>query len=204
MEAEKIIFLSTSKPKAAFTATAATDIVTSAGHGLQLNDLVQLTNSGGGLPAGLATSTDYYVITRTEDTFQLALTPGGSAVDITDAGTGTHSFNLKGKAIYVGGFAHNVLAIDFSGTPTMTVKVQGSTTDKVDFNAAQSANNKWDYLEVVDLQDGAPIDGDTGIACAAAADHRLFEANVPPLEWISVAITAWTAGYLGATIRSYN
>lgn len=203
MEEEKIIFLSTSKLQAAFTATAATDLITSAAHGLQTNDLVQLTNSGGTLPAGLAAATDYYIISRTEDTFQLALTPGGSAVDITGAGTGTHTFYLMGKAIYVGGFENNELTLDFSGTPTMTVKVQGSIAEKVDFNAAQSASNKWDYIEVVDLEDGAAIDGDTGIACAGTADHRLFEANVSALTWITVAVTAWTAGYLGVTIKSY-
>jgi hypothetical protein len=202
MEEEKTIFLSTSKPQAAFTAVAATDIITSAAHGLQTNDLVQLTTTGT-LPAGLSLATDYYVISRTLDTFQLSLTPGGSAVDITDTGTGTHTFNLKGKVIYVGELKTTNLTIDFSGTPTMTVKVQGSVQGKVDFNAAQSATNRWDYVAVVDLNSGTAIAGDTGIACTGTADHRLVEVNISTLEWITVVITAWTAGMLGVTSKSY-
>lgn len=198
---EKIIFLSTSKPQAAFTAEAATDIITSAAHGLQDNDLVQLT-TGTTLPAGLSLATDYYIRDRAENTFKLALTPGGTAINITDAGTGTHTYHLKGKAISVGGKESVALTLDFSGTPTMTVKVQGSIQEGVNFNAAQSANNRWDYIEIVDLQSGTAIDGDVGIACAATADHRIFEVNVSRILWVSVAITAWTAGLLGITIRA--
>lgn len=43
------------------------------------------------LPAGLAASTPYYIRDVTATTCKLALTPGGAAIDITDAGTGTHT-----------------------------------------------------------------------------------------------------------------
>lgn len=47
------------------------------------------------LPAGLATATDYYYIKVTDSTFKLATSYAnaiaGTAIDITDAGTGTHS-----------------------------------------------------------------------------------------------------------------
>lgn len=198
---EKTIFLSTSKLEADFTA-AVTDIITCAAHGLQNGDLVHVSTTTT-LPAGLSASTDYYVIERTENTFELSLTPGGTAVDITDTGTGTHTFSLKGKAIYVGGYKHNDITIDFSDTPVMTIKVQGSIHEGVDLNAAKSATNRWDYVEVYDLEDGAAIDGDTGLT-ASANDHRLLEVNINGLAWISVAVTAWTSGRLGATIRSYN
>jgi len=200
-DTEKIIFLSTSKVQATFTVNATTDVITSTAHGLQGDECLQLTTATT-LPAGLSLLTNYYVISRTVDTFQLALTPRGSAVDITDTGTGTHTFHLKGKAFNVGGFDSVALTLDFSGTPTMTVKIQGSIQDGVDFNAVQSANNRWDYLEVVDLEDGTAIDGDTGIACSGSADHRILEVNVTRMVWINVEVTAWTAGYLGATVRA--
>ena len=75
---------------ATFTA-AVTDIITSASHNLSNADVVKLTTTGT-LPAGLAVSTDYYVISATTDTFKLSATSGGSAVDITGTGTGTHSW----------------------------------------------------------------------------------------------------------------
>jgi len=201
MEEENIIFRSTSKVEAAFTA-AVTNVITSAAHGLQDNDCIQLTTTTT-LPAGLALLTNYYVISRTENTFKVSFTPGGPEVDITDIGTGTHTYHLKGKVIYVGDFVTSDLTIDFGSTPTMTIKLQGSVQDSVDLNAAQGADNRWDYIECVDLENGTAIDGDTGIACAGSVDHRLIEANINGLTWITVAITAYTTGVLNITIRSF-
>ena len=59
-----------------------------------------MSNSGGGLPGGLAASTRYWVVNVLGDTFQLATSRGGAAIDITSAGTGTHSFILIGSATY--------------------------------------------------------------------------------------------------------
>jgi hypothetical protein len=77
---------------AAVTFTAAvSDVITSTAHGLVNNDLI-IMSSTGTLPAGLAEETQYYVINATANTFEVSLTVGGSAVDITDTGTGTHSW----------------------------------------------------------------------------------------------------------------
>ena len=49
------------------------------------------------LPAGLALATDYYVIKVTDSTFKLATSYAnaiaGTAINITDAGTGTHTMS---------------------------------------------------------------------------------------------------------------
>lgn len=49
------------------------------------------------LPAGLALATDYYVIKVTDSTFKLATSyanaVAGTAIDITSAGTGTHTMS---------------------------------------------------------------------------------------------------------------
>jgi len=203
MRDEIVLFRSTSKPAADFTA-AVTDIITSAAHGLQNGNMVQLTTTDT-LPAGLAVSTNYYVINTATNTFKLSATPGGSAVDITDTGTGTHTFHLKGKVIYTGDWKDISVSLHFSSTPTMTVKFQGSIADDApDFNAAQSPTNRWDYIDVVDLQNGTSIDGDTGVACAGTADDRLFEVNVNNLAYMTVAITSYTAGYLDVRVKTFN
>lgn len=84
-----------------FTADAGTDVCTwTSGANFPSNILtgtrVQLTTSGT-LPAGLATATDYFVIRLSDTTFQLATTfanaVAGIDIDITDAGTGTHTAN---------------------------------------------------------------------------------------------------------------
>jgi hypothetical protein len=80
-----------------FTASpsgATADVVTSGGRPFRNGERVRATNYGGALPGGLAVDTDYYVVeaSATGDTFKLSATAGGSAIDITSAGTGTHYF----------------------------------------------------------------------------------------------------------------
>jgi maltoporin len=97
----------------------------------------------------------------------------------------------------VEGFAHVVfsLATDGGGTADLTVKFQGAVDNTApDFSAAQTAGNMWDYIEVVDLQNGNPIDGDTGITVSGADDYRLLEMNTNHLKWVSVRVTARAAG----------
>jgi hypothetical protein len=79
----------------AFTADAASDLLTTVGHGLAAGDPVRFTTTGA-LPAGLALATTYYVMAGglTADAFKVSATLGGAAVDITDAGTGTHSWQF--------------------------------------------------------------------------------------------------------------
>ncbi len=69
-----------------------TNKITENSHGMSNGQPLRLTNSGGALPAGLAENTDYYVISAGANDFELSLTKGGSAVDITAAaGGGTHT-----------------------------------------------------------------------------------------------------------------
>ncbi len=94
-----------------FTA-ANTDICTKAAHGLLTGDQVTVS-SGTTLPAGLAANTYYYVIKIDADTFKLAASladalAGTPAVDISDAGSGTHTIFLKNNIV---GFAGHPSAI---------------------------------------------------------------------------------------------
>ena len=75
-----------------FTADATTDALTATSHGKVDGDILEVS-SDTTLPAGLSASTKYFVVGATTNTFQVSLTSGGSAVDITDTGTGTHSFH---------------------------------------------------------------------------------------------------------------
>ena len=79
-----------------FTANASTDICTHTNINLMPYTRVQLTTTTT-LPAGLSLATDYYVIKVTDLTCKLATSyanaVAGTAIDITDAGTGTHTIN---------------------------------------------------------------------------------------------------------------
>ena len=206
-----------------FTA-ATTDIITSNAHGLKNSDMVVVSTTTT-LPAGLAASTVYWVIEAATNTFKLSATPiveyttgliaPPKAVDITSTGTGTHTFTMHdvGKNINVRDFRHAILSIDSDGgtDAEMTVKFQGSIgksvaapSDSPDFSAAQSPTNSWDYIEVIDLEDGGAINGDTGIIFAAADDNRQIEMNVNGLEWINCIISGWVAGEVTVKVRLFN
>ena len=69
------------------------------GHGLYNGQLVTLTTTTT-LPTGLTADTLYYIVSRTATAVSFALTPGGGAVTISDAGTGTHKivpFTVAGE-----------------------------------------------------------------------------------------------------------
>jgi hypothetical protein len=66
-------------------AAASTDLITSSAHGLVAGDTVRFNAVGAATP--LTTTDVYYVITPLTNTFAVALTKGGAAVNITVDGT---------------------------------------------------------------------------------------------------------------------
>ena len=77
------------------------------------NDTVQFENSGGALPAGLAAGTQYFVVNVAAATLQVSETFGGSAVNITGTGSGTHTIYQN-----INGMTAGPITID-SGTVTI-------------------------------------------------------------------------------------
>lgn len=77
-----------------FTVTIASPGVftASSNHNLVAGDKLHFTTTGG-LPSGLATNTDYYVMSTglTATNFEVALSPGGAAVVTTGSQSGTHT-----------------------------------------------------------------------------------------------------------------
>ena len=76
----------------AVTVNASTNTLTSNVRTFANGDVVRVAASGGAdaaLPTGLAVDTDYYVVGASGKTFGLATAAGGSAIDLTTAGTGT-------------------------------------------------------------------------------------------------------------------
>ena len=121
----------------------------------------------------------------------------------------------SGVAIPCEDFRHAIFffATDGGSDAALTVKFQGSlgkgrAPDTRDvspaFGSAQSVTNMWDYIEVIDLEDGSAIDGDTGVSVATADDYRMLEANINGLKYICATVTARTAGEVTVTVRLFN
>lgn len=86
----------TSQPTQNFTADTSLDTIKCNNHGAKNGQQVLLTTTGT-LPAGLSLSTRYYVIEADDNSYQVSLRRNGTKVDITDTGTGTHSFAIVGS-----------------------------------------------------------------------------------------------------------
>ena len=84
------------------TADAGTDTITADNHRLQIGEIVRFS-SDGTLPDGIEADTNYYVVARTTNTFQVSLTDGGSPIDIEDAGSGTITFSTARSSIFRSG-----------------------------------------------------------------------------------------------------
>lgn len=82
-----------------FTGDGTTDRLTAAEHGLIQGDEIKLTTTGG-LPGGLSTGQRYYVRDVLPNSFKLTESPGGAPIDLSSAGTGTHTARPLGRVQY--------------------------------------------------------------------------------------------------------
>ena len=77
---------------------ASTDVIT-VGKNIKTGTPIVFTNAGGGAPAGITAGTVYYAINASATTIKVATTlanaQAGTAIDITTAGTGTHTCAVK-------------------------------------------------------------------------------------------------------------
>lgn len=101
-------------------------------------------------------------------------------------------------------FRNAVIQVSAPANSTFTIKFAGSIgNSSFDATAAQSTTNIYDFVEVIDLQDGSAIDGDTGVTIdntTAAVNCRLFEVNTNSLDYVAVVVTAYTDGSASASI----
>jgi hypothetical protein len=80
-----------SRPTSTVTMTIASPgVITWTGHGLVAGAAVSFTTTGA-LPTGITAGTNYYVVSPTTNTFSVAATPGGTAINTTGSQSGTHT-----------------------------------------------------------------------------------------------------------------
>ena len=66
-------------------------VITWTGHTLVAGDCVKFTNANGALPTGLTAGVAYFVVNVVGDTFNVAAKPGGTGIQTSSAGSGTHT-----------------------------------------------------------------------------------------------------------------
>lgn len=146
-----------------FTADHTVPALTIAAHGLETGDgPLELTNSGGALPAGLAAATPYYIIRLDANTFllatSLALAIAGTAVAITGNGTGTQTlvhqssqFSPFAGLIVMANAAGDWFSIELlDGVLDMTIaQVHADPGIAAELNAIALADSNWYVIHTI-------------------------------------------------------
>lgn len=166
-------------------------VVTDVSHGLVTGDRVSIF----GHEVNTAANGIWTVTRVNANTFSLD--------DSTGNGVGINTgcwAKIANAGVYTGDAETVAIAFDTANSGAFTFKAVASDQDTPpDWAAAQSASNQYDFVDIIDIEDGASIDGDTGVVVAGTDDHRRFEINTNGARWMWMLPTAGTAG--DATIK---
>ncbi|MBI1768437.1 MAG: hypothetical protein HYR67_08695, partial [Bacteroidetes bacterium] len=123
----------------AFTAVAATDLLTVPGSAFAVNNKVLLNLGGGTFPVGLSPGKEFFVKTVAGTVISLSATMGGPTVDVTADGSGNISSNqlsaLGVSGAVKGGEEFSNVGAPLPGSPVWKGTYYGVTTKKTDASA---------------------------------------------------------------------
>lgn len=92
-----------------------TDTITLTAHSFEDDDLVSFSTTDT-LPAGLAVGTYYHIINKATNTVQVSAIQGGSAINLTDVGIGTHTIEIEGVRSLINDYDFLVEIWEVNGT----------------------------------------------------------------------------------------
>lgn len=178
-----------------FTADATTNVFTCNAHGYTDTQTVRVRASDGALPTGLTQDGKYFIRDATTNTFKLAATSGGTAIDITTAGTGTlrvwranAGFDdpNQGTPTYF-----NMVQSTFSGICYVEVKLAGgedAEPDNSKFKIFMTGRKVMDY-DASGNELGAAVYPTSANNALVAVDTALVDMGVNPsrINWTSFA-----------------
>ena len=192
-------------PVAVTSSTDATPIVvTATAHGLITGDRVLIF----GHTTNVAANGIFVVVKVTADTFQLKDEFTGASVAGSGAGAGSGGVMVKAPPVLlVSDFRNIVLQVGTSGTATMTLKVAGSlgkptiasTTPRYDYpnmGATVVPANPYTFLQIINLDTAAAINGATGIVVGGVDINNQYEINTNAQKYVTVIPISWSAGVL--------
>ena len=157
-----------------------TDRITEPAHGLANGTVLYFTTTTT-LPAPLTANTKYFVVGTATNDFQVSLTSGGAAENLTSQGAGTHSFyttfniDLRGRAIVmVDGAANRITSASTNGANADTLGgVGGAETHTLDTASIPSHS----HLENVGTNGGSAAWAVATGAVAATPNYDVANAG---------------------------
>ena len=156
-ESLRVLNLAPARTIATTDVNTSTDVITSTAHGYEDGQTVVYNAGGGTVMGGLSDGGTFFIRDKADDTFKLAATSGGSAIDIT--GQGNASQNFVGET---------------NTGMTMTSNMSGSTESGVtaavsrppiDFTSGNPQINS-NILGISNAESIAGVDNVTDIAVA--------------------------------------
>jgi len=132
---QTLVQVATPTAVVADSVTIASDIITKASNGLANGDVIQFTSLG--TVTGISLATDYYIVGVSGNDFSVAVSLGGSVINLTGANTTPPTYQKTYDittspvtgAIYVGG-AGNVIALPATHPDTNVTTVQNLGAQK--------------------------------------------------------------------------
>ena len=97
-------------------------------------------------------------------------------------------------------FDHLLITIASASSGNFSVKLKGGTLDTVtgavpDFSAAQSATNRWSYVEMINKDDQTDVvKGSTGVVATGTDICKSYAVNSDVFDVIALDVTARSAG----------
>ncbi len=116
------------------------------------------------------------------------------------------SVEKAGKIIDVEDFSNAVITIatDGGSDAALTLKMAGAISeDAPNFDGAATVENMFSYIQMINLEDGQPVDGNEGITFAGD-DYSTFELNINALKWITGIVSSRTNGEVTVKIKLFN
>jgi len=111
------------------------------------------------------------------------------------------------QAIECRDFDEVVFTVIGEGLADGLIKFQACSVDSFpDFSAAASTSNIWDYVQTLNQNNGAAINGDTGLSFSGTAAIEQIKWNVAGASYVGVKIDTYNSGTFTVyiTLVNYN
>lgn len=191
-------------PVAITSSTDATPIViTATSHGLTTGDRVLIY----GHTTNIAANGIFKAVVLTANTFQLKDELTGASIAGSGAGAGANGLLVVAPPVLlVTDFRNIVLQVSTSGSATVTLKVAGSTGkpeasaltspryDYPNMGATVIPANPYTFLQIINLDTAAAVNGATGIAVTGTDINNQYEVNINVQKYVTVIPVTWTQG----------
>lgn len=200
---QEIVLFDAVTPVAVTSSTDVTPIVvTATAHGFVTGDKVMIF----GHTTNVAANGIFKVTRLSSSTFSLQDEVSGADVAGTGGGAGSSGVCVKAPpVILIQDFRNIILQVGTSGTSTMTVKVAGSlgkpnsaqSSPRYDYpnmGGTVSPSNPYSFLQAINLDTGATVNGATGIVVGGTDINNQYEINTNAMKYLTLIPVTWSAG----------